>query len=783
MKPLGFLKTTLAAAVIAASAAAWAVQPSVIKVPGIRAAVHINVDKWGVPHIFGSSEDDVFFAQGFNAARDRLFQIDLWRLRGLGRLSEAFGPTFVEKDRAARLFLYRGDMAREWAAYGPRSNAERVATQFVAGINAYIDWLEENPEAMPPEFRMLGHKPAKWAPEDVVRIRSHALTANLSDEVSLARGLACQGRLDLNPVRIVYEPPHTTRVPEGLDPCSIPANVLSVYNLAVGGVNFTGIPTQPLALTEPQAATLEGSNNWTITPSRTTTGRPILANDPHRAHGAPSLRYIAHLSAPGLNVIGAGEPALPGISIGHNGTIAFGLTIHEVDAQDLYVYELDESLQSYRYGNGWEAIRTVEEQVAVKNAPAQTVQLQFTRHGPVIRIDAAARKAYAVRSIWLEPGTSAYFGSIDYMRARNWEQFVDALSRWGVPGENQVYADAQGNIGWKPGGLAPKRRGYDGLMPVPGDGRYEWDGFYAGTDYAAAFNPPQGYFATANQFTLPSPTGARVGYEWTNPDRWKRLIDVLSRPEKHSLQDSKDLQNDLVSGRVMQLVELLRPLTSEDPLTAEALNLLKNWDLVERVTGQPGAAAARLAETYWLSRVRTAVTQVVLPNAADRAFVSNADWILVHDVLQNPSFWFGANAEAQRNDLLLSTLRAAYVQARADRGTDTSTWTWGSTTNMNHPLGSRDPAFFNVQTPPKGGSGTAPIASQAASFKMVIDVGAWDNSVALNTPGQSGVPTSPHYRDLAPMWWADEYFPLLYSREAVDAYTESRILLVPVPKR
>jgi penicillin amidase len=397
----------------------------------------------------------------------------------------------------------------------------------------------------------------------------------------------------------------------------------------------------------------------------------------------------------------------------------------------------------------------------------------------VIRIDAAARKAYAVRSIWLEPGTSAYFGSIDYMRARNWKGFVDALSRWGVPGENQVYADSRGNIGWKPGGLAPRRIGYDGLLPVPGDGRYEWDGFYKGTDLAEVFNPTQGFFATANQFTLPSPTGARVGYAWTNPDRWKRLIEVLSRPQKHSLEDSKDLQNDLVSGRVMQLVELARPLQSSDPLTAEALSLLTNWDLVERVTGQPGAGAARLTETYWLSRVRTAVTEVILPNAADRSLVSNADWILVHEVLRNPGPWFGANAEAQRDQLLLSTLRTAYEQARAERGPDPSTWTWGSTTNMNHPLGSRDPALFNVQTPPKGGSGTAPIASQAASFKMVIDVGRWDNSVALNTPGQSGVPTSPHYRDLAPMWWADEYFPLLYSRKAIREHTESRILLVP----
>ena len=579
----------LALALLVPAAGRADVPATVIQVRGVKAAVQIQVDRWGVPHIFAGNEDDVFFAQGFNAARDRLFQIDLWRRRGLGRLSEAFGPTFVNQDRAARLFLYRGDLAREWAAYGERSNAERIATQFAAGINAYIDWLEANPDALPPEFQMLGHRPAKWAPEDVVRIRSHALTSNLSQEVSLARGLACQGRLDLNPVRRVYEPAHTTRVPEGLDPCSIPANVLAVYNMATSSVSFSGIPTEPLSFSDGRDDTItEGSNNWVVTPSRTTTGRPILANDPHRAHGAPSLRYIAHLSAPGLNVIGAGEPALPGISIGHNGTIGFGLTVYAIDANDLYVYDLDESLQNYRYRDRWEPFRTIQEDVAIKDEPSRRVDLQFTRHGPVILIEAAQRKAYAVRSIWLDPGTSAYFGSIDYMRATSWQEFLEALSRWGVPGENQVYADVYGNIGWKPGGLSPRRRGYDGLLPVPGDGRYDWDGFYAGTDFPQVFNPPEGFFATANQYTLPEPTGARFAYEWTNPDRWKRLIRVLSQDRPHSIQNSKDLQNDLVSGRVQGLVEMLRPLSSDDPLTAEALRLLTEWDLVERTTCQPG---------------------------------------------------------------------------------------------------------------------------------------------------------------------------------------------------
>jgi penicillin amidase len=317
---------------------------------------------------------------------------------------------------------------------------------------------------------------------------------------------------------------------------------------------------------------------------------------------------------------------------------------------------------------------------------------------------------------------------------------------------------------------------------VPGDGRYEWEGFYAGTDFPEVFNPPQGFFATANQYTLPEPTGARFSYDgWTNPDRWKRLVRVLSEDSQHSMEDSKNLQSDMVSGRVQGLVDMIRPLQSADPLTAEALALLKNWDLVERVTGQPGAAQARLAETYWLTRVNQAVLALLVPNAADRTLINNsADWLYVWEVLQNPNAYFGSNGEAQRNALLLSTLRAAYEAARTALGTNVSTWTWGTAINMNHPLGDRDPSL-TVTNPPKGGSGTSPLANQAASFKMVINVGDWDNSVALNAPGQSGVPGSPHYRDLAPMWWANEYFPLLYTRPAIAQATESRIVLLPAP--
>ncbi len=468
--------------------------PIVIHAAGLRQPAEILVDRWGVPHIYAASIDDAFFAQGFNAARDRLFQIDLWRRRGLGRLAEVLGPSYVDQDRAARLFLYRGDMDKEWAAYGP--DARTIAERFVAGINAYVDWLAAHPDQLPLEFKLLGYQPSKWDASDVVRIRSHGLTRNLTSEVARARTV-CATDPENGPrydqIRYGLQPAWETKVPDGLDPC-LPNDVLRVFTLATAEVHMTkeGVQTAELAR-DPGPENAEGSNNWVIAPSKTATGRPILANDPHRAYSTPSLRYITHLSAPGMDIIGAGEPALPGISIGHNSSIAFGLTIFDVDQEDLYVYDVNPSnAREYRYQNSWEPMRVLHETIDVKGAAPVEADLVFTRHGPVIYEDAAKHRAYAVRTCWLEPGMSPYFGSISYMRATNFAGFQRAMLHWGAPTENQVYADVNGNIGWVPGGLAPIRPNWDGLMPVPGDGRYEWAGFWPGDKLPSSYNPPRG---------------------------------------------------------------------------------------------------------------------------------------------------------------------------------------------------------------------------------------------------------------------------------------------------
>ncbi|MDO8901205.1 MAG: penicillin acylase family protein [Phenylobacterium sp.] len=772
----------LALAGLAVSAAAEPAR-SAYQVAGLSAPAEILIDRWGISHIYAASVRDAFFLQGYNVARDRLWQIDLWRKRGLGLLAEDFGPDFAAQDRASRLFLYRGDMAAEWAAYGPQ--ARGYAEAFTAGINAYVGEIQAGSRPMPEEFQVTGTTPDLWTPQDVVRIRSHGLTRNAAAEVERAR-ITCAAGLEANALNRRLEPDHTLSIPEGMDPCAIPAEVLGDYRLATQGVTFKA--GQVMALAEDIPADAIGSNNWTVAPSRTATGRPILANDPHRAHGVPSLRYIVHMEAPGFSAIGAGEPALPGISIGHNGTIAFGLTIFPADQEDLYVYETDPSDPNrYRYGAGWAAMEVVTETLEVAGQAPQTVELKFTRHGPVVFEDPEAHRAYAVRSVWSDPGTSAYFGSADYMTAQNWGEFSTAMGRFGTPSENQVYADTDGNIGWIAAGRVPVRQGWDGLMPVPGDGRYEWQGFMDAADLPSRYNPEQGWLATANQFNLPDtyPADRVISFEWSNPSRMTRIAEVLDADASVTLADAMALQTDPTNVTAAELIPLLVDIKAPEPRLAQAIALLQAWD----GRTEADSAAAALYEVWLLKHLGQATVRAAAPVAA-QALIGGGDQPAI-------SAYLAAASPAERGPILSGSLTAALDEVSQKLGPDPAAWTWGDLhqARFEHALAPLLPADaaerLAVGPAPMAGTMLSPLAASwrasdyrvvsGASFRMVLDVGAWDNSMAINTPGQSGDPASPHYRDLFPLWANGEYVPLLYSRPAIEAATATVMTLTPAP--
>ncbi len=741
-------------------------------VAGLEQPAEIIVDEWGVPHIYAGTHYDAFFVQGFNVARDRLWQIDTWRRRGLGLLSDALGPAYVDQDRANRLFLYRGDMYREWLAYG--SDAKRIAEAFTSGINAYIDLIEAQPDLLPVEFELLDYRPARWQPADVVRIRTHGIMRNVANEVHRAK-IACASNLETATYWIELTPSWSTEIPEGLDPCSIPEDVLAVSRLARAPVVFDRAERTAALAAEIERGPVSGSNNWVVGPGRTATGRPILANDPHRGHSVPSLRYVAHLVAPGLNVIGAGEPALPGISIGHNERIAFGLTVFGIDQEDLYVYERSDA--GYRYRGAWQPFDEVTEFIPVRGAADAEVTLRYTRHGPVIYEDES--RAFAIRGVWSEPGTSAYFGSVEYMRAQNWREFVGALNRWGTPAENQVYADIDGNIGYKPAGMFPKRPNWDGLLPVPGDGRYEWAGFHDMDVLPEEYNPERGFTGTANSMNLPDDypietyTTSLDG--WAEPWRYKRMWDVLDATAEHSLADSIALQRDYTSLLAKEFQARL-PETPHSPW----VKMLRDWD----ATLSPDSGPAALYIVWIYRHLKPAVAIELLPS--DPELIASArGWRGVLrrlDELEDPG-------------IAGLTLEAAAKETAALLGGDPAKWRWGDLhkARFAHPLlafaDGELSAAMQLDEYERGGSGSTTNVNNfrgddfsvvhGASFSMVLDVGNWDASRMSNSPGQSGDPRSSFYDNLLEGWANEQSFPLLYSRDQVLARESFRIALQP----
>lgn len=767
-------------------------QPNQHHLRGLHDEVSIRIDPWGIAHISAQNRDDLFFAQGWNAARDRLWQIDLARKRGLGLLAGDFGPGYLAQDRASRLLLYRGDMAQEWACYAP--DAREICMAFVAGINAYVMGTRSGQNALPPEFALLGNQPDLWAPEDVVRIRSHSLTRNATSEILRARVLALMGPVagtKLDQLRKKLEPAIAPTIAQGLDLDDLPDQVLRDFLLGVSPVSFSAerlaaplqdaeLWVQPTALGEiDRIASSEGSNNWVIGAHRSQSGRPILCLDPHRTHCLPSVRYMVHLTMPGFDAIGAGEAMVPGISMGHNGSAAFGLTIYGDDQEDLYVYDLHPDDQGlYRYDNQWEAITTLTETIPVRGHPDQQIELPFTRHGPVLYRHNG--RAFGLRTVWTQPGSAPYMASLSVMRATSKETYLAALRGWGCPSVNHIYGDCAGDIVWKPSGASPIRDGWEGLLPVPGDGRFEWKGMMPASDTPVEINPARGYIATANAMNLPADwQGARPGYEWLDPSRHDFLNATLAENARVSLQDCAQMQLSLHSNLAVSLANWLQRPKMRSAVSPAILELLADF----RGDLAPGSAAGALLE-IWLSRhLGPAIARLEGANAQVLSLLAPYDGPALVD-------WLDQQSAAPPE--IIASLDAAWRDCAQMMGAEARDWQWGQVHRLalRHPLQDLTSQDWSCPSIARGGSSST--ANYAAyrtqdlavttgpSVRMMIDVGAWDNSLFINTPGQSGLPTSPHYRDLQPDWAAGHYHPLLYSRARVEAVATKQITLRPL---
>ena len=750
-----------------------------IALDGQTAPIEIVDDIYGVPHIRAASIPDAFFGQGYVVARDRLFQIDLSHRRELGRLAEAFGPGFVQHDAVARLFHYRGDLDVELSRIP--GDVLACAGAYVAGINARIDEVSADPSLLPLEYTILGVAPIKWDIRDLVLARGASI-GNADDEVRRAQ-LAALGLLDLDAVVAPLRPAWTMRVPAGLDVAAVSDADLGVMRL--GRLPFgPGTPTiDPSEI--PTERANAGSNAWTVSPSRTATGRPILANDPHLGIGGFGPRHVAHLSAPGLDVIGGGAPGLPGIMQGHTDRFAFGRTNFHIDQEDLFVLDLHpQDPERYRHAGGWKRFTRIETAIAVKDAPPGSATLRYSVHGPVISHDPARHRATALGSIAMQPGGAGAFAMIAINLARDWTSLRKAFRLHPSP-TNFHYADIDGNTGWQVIGFAPIRKTGDGLLPVPGDGRYDWTGMRNFAALPSSYNPAKGWFASANQNNLPAgwPRDRIPAFSFRDPYRYDRIASVLKAQTRHSLADSVALQHDTLSTPARQLIALLPKRRSE------AADMLRGWDA--RIDAD--SAAAALFEILWRD-LGTRMLAAIVPERAQDLVTDIAPSVLL-GLLARPDRRLGDAPVAARDAMLDAALVSAWASAHTLLGPDPAKWRWGTLHQVRiaHPL-SRVPAIAAAFPPIEGegsggdsytvmarwlGAGPSWRAGGGASYIEVIDVGAWDNSLMLNLPGQSNDPRSPHYRDQYAPWIAGRMQPMLFSRAAVDAHVADRKTLRP----
>ncbi len=729
-----------------------------LELAGVTAPVEILRDRWGVPHIYADNIDDLFFAQGLVAAQDRLWQMEWWRRYGAGELAEVLGPAAVPPDRFARLLRYRGDLQAEFTSYHPEG--ERILTAFAAGVNAWIGWASER-GVLPVEFELTGIEPGEWTAEvPILRMAGLAMTGNNLRELDLARRVAELGVEEANRLA-APDPWQELRVPDGLDPAIVPED----FRLQMLGAP---LPTpalrdkysdsadlfQPLtsiALAGPLTAARagvtrrspgEGSNNWVVDGSMSATGAPLLANDPHRSIALPSLRYLTHLNAPGWNVIGGGEPALPGVAIGHNERVGWGLTIVGIDQGDIFVETLNpESPDQVWHNDAWEPLHILEEEIAVRGESAMTVQLKFSHHGPILWEDAERGVAYAFKTVLTEPGTAGYLGSLSVDQATDWDSYVDALAAWKVPSENMIYADVDGNIGWLAAGLTPLRDGWVGRLPVPGDGSFEWQGFRDTRELPQEYNPGRRFIATANHNIMPADYAPPLGYRWANPTRFERLRTLLSNGGPFNIDHFKALQYEVFSQVAADRVARMAEWTFEDAQAERAREFLQQWDAVLGVDSAP----ALLYKTW-------------------ERFVNE----------------LGADPDSVAEQDAEAAVLASIATLEADHVGDWNTWRWGDVNRLDRSHQLVD--TFDLPTVERPGDGTTVNLGRpahGASFREVLDVSNWDNSVATSTPGQSGQPLSPFYRNLGKMWTDGEYFPLLFTREAVTQNVAHRLLLLP----
>lgn len=768
-------------------------------VAGMRQPVEILRDSWGIPHIYAQTEEDLFFAQGYVQAQDRLFQMDAQRRIGHGRLSEIAGPLGIPSDRLARYCGWHKAAGAQLRGIKRDPETKAMTEAFAAGVNAYI-----TEGHLPAEYQVLACTPEPWRPIDGCAwgaVLAWGLSVNWQTELlrlQLITALGPEKAADLMPA---YGQNYQTIYPNAQTGQRLGAELREAFQRTAAQLPFANLV----------GGSGLGSNNWVVAGRRTVSGRPMLANDPHLPPLFPALWYENHLVGGRFNVTGFTSPGVPGVIIGHNERVAWGITNGYPDIQDLYVerFHASDSLL-YEVDGNWRRAQEVEEVIHVRGRRAPLVErVRHTHHGPVLSDMLAHEERppepYALALRWTSYEENNHLRAIIGMcRAANWATFDEATRDWGFPPQNVVYADVDGNISYVMPGLVPRRRAGAGMAPAPGwTSDSDWRGWIEHDELPHLFNPAQGYIVTANNRVTGDDDPALLNSEWLPPYRAQRIAALLESLTPLDVAQHARIQTDTVSLPVQRFVSLA--LDSLDEATrqslgvdaTEALTRLQDWDGDMRADTD----APSLAFGWMVCFLRAAIFQAVGEPLGRQLLDENGIAEIPTHPFHEISFelalrWLAEGAPSWVGDvrqLAPAALEQALQQLRKHRGWRKHWPTWGKLHYVElHSYISRIPAVGRLWKPltyPLGGDSftvnqarVAPHlppggAHVIASCRMILDVGAWDNSVSVLPGGQSGHPASDHYQDSVDDWLEGKYHPMLYSRERVELATENRLIL------
>lgn len=762
-----------------------------ISIPSIRETVTIRRDEFGVPHIQASNEYDLFFAQGYTHAQDRLWQMDLSRRAGEGRLSEILGPSTIKFDKMLKTVGFKHIAEQLERQLHPKS--AEILNAYTAGVNEFI---RTHKGKYPIEFDMLNYEPEEWTPVHSLMIsRLMAWELNISWHVDVVLGelIATLGEEKARKVFPTYPENGPVIVDRPMNAGQVQAlkQFASVHHEFKEFFGTTG--------------THIGSNSWAVSPKKSVSGKAMLANDPHLGLSLPAKWYEIHLSGGAMNVAGVSLPGTPLVILGHNSRVAWGFTNVMADDADFF-FERTDSLggDSYLFKDEWKSIELINDTVWVKDSAFVPFTIRKTHHGPAVNeiypLESFASSDFITMQWTGFEMSDELYALYLVNTSHHWQSFLNGVKEFTVPGQNFVYADSDGNIGYHPGVRLPKRSSNNPTVPFEGwTGSHEWQGFIPFEQLPSQYNPPEGFIATANNKTT-SNAPYHIANLWEPPSRIQRIREVLQSKQLLDVNDFKRLQNDYFSHFAKEVTPHILSAYSaapvEDPAVAMAVNYFRNWNFILTNDDVP----TTIFEVFF-QHLNKNIYQDEMGEELYRQYIvlANVPYRVTMSLLNDTgSVWFDDQSTPiveTRDDIIRNSVQGAVNELKSRLGDQMKEWRWGRlhTLTLKHPFGDIDvlKSIFNIGPFEVGGSGTtvnngeyhftAPYGmTLGPSLRKIIDFADVNGALSVIPSGQSGQPLHDHYSDQTPLWKNGEYHTLPIDEERVATISKNILYLTPV---